>query len=214
MCSFLLLLTALQALRFSAGIPVTDFTPIINDALRESILQLNRNIISDYLLGATRSELLYITPTGPNEMEVDLRFAARETLCPKSGGFDAENCELNTDPFAKMTMCRSSVSYSFGAVVDVYLQCKDSRDRMLGGSSESNSYESSEEMRYLRRRPQFQDEYYSSVDWNSQNAKPFGQSQGNRPASRRPQALGNNLSQGLSSRKKPRQKPSRESLAE
>ncbi|XP_041057382.1 secreted phosphoprotein 24-like [Carcharodon carcharias] len=214
MCSFLLLLSALQALRFSAGVPVTDFTPIFNDALRESILQLNRNTVSDHLLAATRSELLYITPTGPNEMEVDLRFSARETLCPKAGGFDTENCELNTDPLAKMAICRSSVSYSFGAVVDVYLQCKDSRDRMLYSSSESNSYESSEEISYLRRRPQFQNEYYSSVDWNSQNAKPFGQSQGNGPATRRPQALGNNLSQGLPSMKKPRRKPSRESLAE
>ncbi|XP_078085240.1 secreted phosphoprotein 24-like [Mustelus asterias] len=191
MCSFLLILAALQTLRFSTGIPVTDFTPIVNDALRESIQQLNRNTVSDYLLGATSSELLYVTPTGPNEMEVDLRFTARETLCPKTGGFDSENCQLNTDPLAKMATCRSSVSYSFGAVVDIYLQCMDSRDRILGSSSsESASFESKEEIRYERRRPRFQDERYSSVNWDTRNKQQFPQNRVNdfalrKPASRR-----------------------------
>ncbi|XP_038644123.1 secreted phosphoprotein 24-like [Scyliorhinus canicula] len=208
MRSVLLVLAALQTLQYSSGIPMTDFTPIVDDALRESILQLNRNTISAYLLGATSNELLYITPTGPNELEVDLRFTARETMCPKTGGFDSVNCELNNDPLAKMATCRSSVSYSFGAVVDVYLQCMDSRDRFMDSSSESASFESSEEVIFQGRRPQFQDEHYSSVDWNSR--KKFSQNQANDFSSRRPNTQGRNLS----SRNKPRRKQNMNSVVE
>ncbi|XP_060683493.1 secreted phosphoprotein 24-like [Hemiscyllium ocellatum] len=214
MHSFLLALVVLQTLRYSAGIPMTDFTPVVQDALKESILQLNRNTVSDYLLKATSNELLYITPTGPNEFAVDLRFTARETLCPKTGGFDSENCELNNDPLAKMTTCRSSVSYSYGAVVDVYLQCMDSRDTFMDSSSESASFESSEEVRYLRRRPPFQDEHHSSVDWEYQNNRQFPQRRGNGVAPRRPNKQAKPLSQGLSSRKKPNRKPNRDSKVE
>ncbi|XP_048390755.1 uncharacterized protein LOC125454237 [Stegostoma tigrinum] len=214
MNSFLLALAVLQTLRFSVGIPMTDFTPIVQDALKESILQLNRNTVSDYLLKATSNELLYITSTGPNEIAVDLRFTARETLCPKTGGFDSENCELSNDPFAKMTTCQSRVSYSFGAVVDVYLQCMDSRDAFMDSSSESASFESDEEMWYRRRQPKFQDEYYSSVDWNYQNNKQFPQSRGNDANPRRPNKQGKPLSQGLSSRKKPNRKQNQESKVE
>ncbi|XP_067890721.1 secreted phosphoprotein 24-like [Heterodontus francisci] len=214
MSSLLLALATLQALRFCAGIPVTDFMPIIEDALKESILQLNRNTISDYLFGATSNELLYIIPTGPNDFSVDLRFTARETMCPKIGGFDSENCELNTDPLAKVASCRSSVSYSFGVVVDVYLQCMDSRDRIVDSSSESASFESSEEVRYLRRQPQFQDGHYSSVDWGYQNNQQSTQRRMNDFDPRRPNNQGKTLSQGLSSRKKPRRKQNQNSMVE
>ncbi|XP_048455028.1 uncharacterized protein LOC109913161 isoform X3 [Rhincodon typus] len=100
MNSFLLALAVLQTLRFSVGIPMTDFTPIVQDALKESILQLNRHTVNDYLLKATSNELHYFTSTEPNEIVVDLRFTARETLCLKTGGFVSENCDLNNDPFA------------------------------------------------------------------------------------------------------------------
>ncbi|XP_048455027.1 secreted phosphoprotein 24-like isoform X2 [Rhincodon typus] len=186
---------------------MTDFTPIVQDALKESILQLNRHTVNDYLLKATSNELHYFTSTEPNEIVVDLRFTARETLCLKTGGFVSENCDLNNDPFAQMTTCQSSVSYSFRAVVDVYLHCTDS-------SSESASIESVEEMRHLRRQPKLQDEHYSSVDWGYQNSRQFPQRHENDAAPRRPNKQGKPLSQGLSSRKKPNRKQNQDSKVE
>uniref|UniRef100_UPI00398EC067 secreted phosphoprotein 24-like n=1 Tax=Pristiophorus japonicus TaxID=55135 RepID=UPI00398EC067 len=214
MHSFLLAFAAFQVLQCCAGIPIFDFTPVVQDALQTSIIQLNSNTIGDYLLAATSNELLRIIPIGPNDFSVDLRFNARETLCSKDSGFETENCELNNDPLAKMTTCRSSVSYSSGVVVDVYLQCMDSRDRIMGSSSESASFESSEEVRYLRRQPQFQDRHYSSIDWDYRNNKQFAQPRLNDPAPRKTDTRDNNLNQGLFSRKNPRRKQNLDSFVE
>ncbi|XP_067842961.1 secreted phosphoprotein 24-like [Heptranchias perlo] len=206
MNSLLLAFAAFQALRCCAGVPVFDFAPIVEDALKESVIQLNSNTISNYLLAATSNELLHITPTGQSDFSVDLRFNARETLCPKNGGFESENCELNNDPSAKMTSCLSSVSYSSGVVVDVALRCLDSRDRIVSSSSESASYESSEEVWYRRRRPQFQNGRYSSIDWDYQNNKQFDQRHVNDFAPKKTDAHDKHLSRGLSSRKNPSRK--------
>ncbi|XP_051875992.1 secreted phosphoprotein 24-like [Pristis pectinata] len=211
MKSFLLAFVVLQAFQYCAAIPVLDFLPIIEDALSQSIIQLNSDTTSGYLFAAINNELLHVSPTGPNEISVDLRFNARETLCPKNSGMEVENCELNRSPSAEIVTCHSSVTYSSGTFVDVFLRCKDARTRIMDSISSSSSFESSEEILFQRRSPQFQDEYYSSVDWNN---RPSGQRRRNGSAAGKKNNQRQNLSQGLSSKKIPRRKQNPDSVAE
>ncbi|XP_072902864.1 secreted phosphoprotein 24-like [Hemitrygon akajei] len=167
MKSLLLTLAVLQAFQYCAAIPMFDFHPVIEDALRQSIIQLNSDTAGGYLFADISNELLHVTPSGQTDLSVDLRFIARETICPKNSGAEIKNCELNRSPLAEMVTCHSSVGYSLGTFVDVFLRCKNVRGRIADSSSASSSFESSEEVLY-QRGPQFQDEYYSSIDWNRQ----------------------------------------------
>ncbi|XP_032880462.1 secreted phosphoprotein 24-like [Amblyraja radiata] len=211
MKSFLLVLAVLQVSQYCAAIPIFDFLPIIEDALRQSVVQLNSDTIGGFLFTATSNELLHITPAGPNDLSVDLRFNAMETLCPKNSGMPIENCVLNRNPLAEMVECRSSVSYSLGTVVDVFLRCVDARQRFVDNDSASSSSESSEEIIFQRRQPRIQDEYYSSVDWNNQQA---GQRGRNGTPARKKNNQKQNVNHGLTSKKNPHRKQKPNSVVE
>ncbi|XP_062906094.1 secreted phosphoprotein 24-like [Mobula hypostoma] len=202
MKSFLLTFAVLQAFQYCAAIPVFDFLPVFEDALRQSIIQLNSNTAGGYLFAAISDELLHITPSGQNDISVDLRFTARETLCPKNSGVEIENCQLSRNPLAEMVTCHSSVGYSLGKFVDVFLRCKNARSRFVDSSSASASFESSEEVMH-QRGSKFQDEYYSSIDWNRQQPD---EHQRNGSAMEKKINQRQNMNRGLSTKKIPRRK--------
>ncbi|XP_069786583.1 secreted phosphoprotein 24-like [Narcine bancroftii] len=212
----LLAFAVFQTLQYCTAIPVDDFLPLIKDALIQSVIKMNSKTTSGYLLAPTNNQLLYATPVGRNGIFVDLRFSARETFCSKNSAVEIENCELNGDPLAESVICLSSVFYSFGTVADIFLRCKDTREQFDDDSSafysSESSFESSEEIVYKGRRPQFQDEYYISVDWNNlQSNQRRRNPRKNNPRKHKPWR---NPIRGLSAKKNPRRKQKKDSVME
>ncbi|XP_078408918.1 secreted phosphoprotein 24-like [Cetorhinus maximus] len=119
MKSFLLTIAAVQILHCS-GIPSPK------DALRASVIKLNRITETTNLCGITRRRVKDINHTGKLSYKVDLTFSVKETVCSKNSGleFDDPSCRFRSKKTAEKGWCRSRVEYFADEVLDVDVQCR------------------------------------------------------------------------------------------
>ncbi|XP_048455483.1 secreted phosphoprotein 24-like [Rhincodon typus] len=135
MKAFLLTIAAVQIL-YCSGIPSPK------DALRVSVLKLNRITETSNLCGITRRRVKEIYRTGKLSYNVDLTFSVKETVCSKNSGleFDDPSCQFRTKKAAARGFCKSHVEYFADEVVDVDVECQG----LKTFDSRSGSFESSE----------------------------------------------------------------------
>ncbi|XP_072351168.1 secreted phosphoprotein 24-like isoform X2 [Scyliorhinus torazame] len=134
MKSLLLTIAAVQILHCS-GVPSPK------DALRVSVLKLNKITEITNLCGITRRRVKDVYRTGKLSYNVDLTFSVKETVCSKNSGleFDDPGCLFRSKKSAK-GFCKSRVEYFADDVVDVDVECRGLRTI----DSNSGSFESSE----------------------------------------------------------------------
>ncbi|XP_041056023.1 secreted phosphoprotein 24-like [Carcharodon carcharias] len=135
MKSFLLTIAAVQILHCS-GIPSPK------DALRASVIKLNRITETTNLCGITRRRVKDIYRTGKLSYKVDLTFSVKETVCSKNSGleFDDPSCRFCSKKTAEKGWCRSRVEYFADEILDVDVLCRG----LKTFDSNSDSSESSE----------------------------------------------------------------------
>ncbi|XP_078407454.1 secreted phosphoprotein 24-like [Cetorhinus maximus] len=135
MKSFLLTIAAVQILHCS-GIPSPK------DALRVSVIKLNRITETTNLCGITRRRVKDINHTGKLSYKVDLTFSVKETVCSKNSGleFDDPSCRFCSKKTAEEGLCRSRVEYFADEVMDIDVQCRG----LKTVDSKSGSFESTE----------------------------------------------------------------------
>ncbi|XP_032880473.1 secreted phosphoprotein 24-like [Amblyraja radiata] len=139
---FLLAIAAVQILHCS-GVPSTK------NALRASVGKLNEitEINNLCAVNGRRGKIVY--RTGKLWYNVDLVFSVKETVCSKNSGqeFDDRSCHFRSRKNAAKGICKSSVEYFAGKIVDVDVECRGLRT-IDSRSLESN--ENSIEMRARR----------------------------------------------------------------
>ncbi|XP_059822075.1 secreted phosphoprotein 24-like [Hypanus sabinus] len=135
MKTFLLAIAAVQILHCS-GVPSTK------RALRASVIKLNEMTEIPNLCGVTDRRGKNVYRTGKLSYNVDLIFSVKETVCSKNSRleFDDRRCHFRPKKTAAKGICKSSVEYFAGKVVDIDVECRGLRT--IG--SNSHSLESSE----------------------------------------------------------------------
>ncbi|XP_048391351.1 secreted phosphoprotein 24-like [Stegostoma tigrinum] len=116
---FLLTIAAVQILHCSGK-------PSPKDALRASVLKLNRITETSNLCGITRRRVKDIHRTGKLSYNVDLTFSVKETICSKNSGleFDDPSCHFRAKKPAEKGLCKSHVAYFADEIVDIDVQCR------------------------------------------------------------------------------------------
>ncbi|GCB64256.1 hypothetical protein scyTo_0011725 [Scyliorhinus torazame] len=135
MKSLLLTIAAVQILHCSG-------MPSPKDALRASVLKLNKITEITNLCGITRRRVKDVYRTGKLSYNVDLTFSVKETVCSKNSGleFDDPSCHFRSKKSAEKGLCKSRVEYFAGEVIEVDVECRG----MKTFDSNSKSSESSE----------------------------------------------------------------------
>ncbi|XP_038644143.1 secreted phosphoprotein 24-like isoform X2 [Scyliorhinus canicula] len=135
MKSLLLTIAAVQILHCSG-------MPSPKDALRASVLKLNKITEITNLCGITRRRVKDINRTGKQLYNVDLTFSVKETVCSKNSGleFDDPGCHFRSKNSAEKGLCKSRVEYFADEVIEVDVECRGLKTI----DSNSESSESSE----------------------------------------------------------------------
>ncbi|XP_038644155.1 secreted phosphoprotein 24-like [Scyliorhinus canicula] len=135
MKSLLLTIAAVQILHCSG-------MPSPKDALRASVLKLNKITEITNLCGITRRRVKDINRTGKLSYNVDLTFSVKETVCSKNSGleFDDPGCHFRSKTSAEKGLCKSRVEYFADEVIEVDVECRGLKTI----DSNSESSESSE----------------------------------------------------------------------
>uniref|UniRef100_UPI00398F03F8 secreted phosphoprotein 24-like n=1 Tax=Pristiophorus japonicus TaxID=55135 RepID=UPI00398F03F8 len=138
MNSFLLTIAAVQILPCS-GVPSPK------DALRESVIKLNKITETTNLCGITRRRVKDIYRTGKLSSHVDLTFSVKETVCSKNSGleFDDPSCHFRPRKtvVSPELYCGIKTPDFADEVVDIDVECRGLKT--VDSSSESS--ESSED---------------------------------------------------------------------
>ncbi|XP_072351169.1 secreted phosphoprotein 24-like [Scyliorhinus torazame] len=135
MKSLLLTIAAMQILHCSG-------MPSPKDALRASVLKLNKITEITNLCGITRRRVKDVYRTGKVSYNVDLTFSVKETVCSKNSGleFDDPGCHFRSKKSAEKGLCKSRVEYFADEVIEVDVECRGLKTI----DSNSESSESSE----------------------------------------------------------------------